>query len=209
MRRLARGTPDSRPTRRRAQVLTTMVTPLLLLALAACGEPDSGPGVASAQTGGATPSASTTKGATEGDPVKFADCMRKYGIEVEVQDGGRGVGIHGGPGDEGKMEKAQQECRQYAPGGGEGDGQPMPKEDQAKFLAFAKCMRDNGIDMPDPEFEGGGVKMRMGGGPGAAEPDRSKMEAAQKTCQKLLPGEMANAPGAGQGGPAGGTGGGA
>jgi hypothetical protein len=207
MRRLARGTPDSRPTRRRAQVLTTMVTPLLLLALAACGEPDSGPGVASAQTGGATPSASTTKGATEGDPVKFADCMRKYGVEVEVQEDGGGVGIHGGPGDEGKLEKAQQECRQYAPGGGEGDAQPMSKEDQAKFLAFAKCMRDNGINMPDPTFEGGGVKMSMGS-PGGPKLDRAKVDAAHKACQKILPGEMGRAPG--PAGPAGGkTGGGA
>ena len=47
MRRLTRHHPG----RRHALALTTMVTPLLLLALAACGDPATGPDVASAATG--------------------------------------------------------------------------------------------------------------------------------------------------------------
>lgn len=210
MRRLARGTTEGRPSRRHPLVLTTMVTPLLLLALAACGDPGSGPGVASAQTGGATPSATGTKGASKGDPVKFADCMRKFGVEVQVEQGG-GISVQGRAGsavEMGNMEKAQRECRQFAPSGGEGEGQPLSKEDQAKFLAFAKCMRDNGIDMPDPEFEGGGVKMRMGV-PNGAAPDQAKVEAAHKICEKVLPDQLRPGSGGGPGGRSDNAGGGA
>lgn len=38
---------------------------------------------------------------------------------------------------------------------------------QDSILAFAACMRDNGIDFPDPQFGGGGRLFR-GGGPGGA-----------------------------------------
>jgi hypothetical protein len=169
--------------------VTSLAAPLLVLALAACGDPAAGPGIASADGGGATPSATASNGASQGDPVKFADCMRQHGIEVEVPGGGGGgpIRVKGKAGDEGKMEEAQQACRQYAPSGGPGDGQPMPKEDQEKFLKFAKCMRDHGIPMADPEFEGGGVKMRINDDKGAAKIDDSKTEAAQKACESILP----------------------
>jgi hypothetical protein len=201
MRRLARGTTEGRPTHRHPLVLTTMVTPLLLLALAACGDPGSGPGVASAQTAGATPSASATNGTSKGDPVKFADCMRKYGIEVDVpQGGGQGpVRVKAGPGDETKMTEAQRECRQYAPSGGPGEGQPLSKADQEKFLKFAKCMRDHGIPMKDPDFSGGGVGMMIGEGPNGPKLDEGKVEAAHKACSSNLPEEMREGPGGGSG----------
>ena len=35
------------------------------------------------------------------------------------------------------------------------------------MLDLARCMRDNGVDMPDPQFEGGRVTQRM------AAPERS------------------------------------
>jgi hypothetical protein len=196
MRRLARR----HPARPRPLALTTIVTPLLLLALAACGDPDTGPDIASAD-GGATPSASSTKGATEGDPVKFADCMRKYGIEVDVpQGGGQGpVRIKAGPGDETKMTEAQRECRQYAPSGGPGEGQPLSQADQEKFLKFAKCMRDHGIPMKDPDFSGGGVGMMIGEGPNGPKLDEGKVEAAHKACSSNLPEEMREGPGGGSG----------
>lgn len=198
MRRLARGTPEGRPTRRRPLALTTMVTPLLLLALAACGEPAAGPGVASADNAGATPSA--TSSAAKADPNKFAACMRDHGVQVEIEDGG-GIGISGKAGDEGKLEAAHKACQQFMPRPDAADMKPMSKADQAKFLAYAKCMRDHGIDMPDPKFEGGGVTMQMGSpeGPG---PDQGKLEAAEKACQKIMPEQFR--PGA-NGGPAGGS----
>jgi hypothetical protein len=56
-------------------------------------------------------------------------------------------------------------------------------EAQAQALAFAQCMRDHGIDMPDPEFgEDGRVEIR------ANAPDDPRhdddFEAAQEECNE-------------------------
>src|SRR5215212_6572173 len=49
---------------------------------------------------------------------------------------------------------------------------------------FAQCMREHGIDMPDPEVDDQGrVKVRVGE-EGGTPPDRAKMEAAQRECQQ-------------------------
>jgi hypothetical protein len=181
--------------------VTAVLAPFLLLALAACGDPGADPGIATANGGTATPSASSSA-AAKGDPVKFADCMREHGVDIEVGQGGAGNGpikVKGGPGDAAKLDKAQQECRKYAPGGGEGGGQPMSEEDQAKFLKFAQCMRDHGVPMADPEFEGGGVKMRIDGDKGSARIDDGKVEAAQKACESLVPEPPGGAEGGGPG----------
>jgi hypothetical protein len=60
-----------------------------------------------------------------------------------------------------------------------------------KMRKFASCMREHGIDMPDPEVDDQGrVKMQIGEGGqegGAAPVDKDKFEAAQKECQQYLP----------------------
>jgi hypothetical protein len=59
-----------------------------------------------------------------------------------------------------------------------------------KMRRFASCMREHGIDMPDPEVDSEGrVRMQIGGGPneGGTPPDREKFEAARKECQQYLP----------------------
>lgn len=59
-------------------------------------------------------------------------------------------------------------------------------DDAAKAAAFAQCMRDNGIDMPDPQVDGG--RVRFGAPPeGGGEVDRDKARAAQQACKHLLP----------------------
>ncbi|MFG2040759.1 hypothetical protein [Dactylosporangium sp. NPDC048998] len=57
-----------------------------------------------------------------------------------------------------------------------------PKDDQEQFLRFAQCMRDHGIPMDDPDFEGGGVRIAIPDGT-----DRSKVEAAQEQCKQYMP----------------------
>ena len=55
---------------------------------------------------------------------------------------------------------------------------------------FAACMRENGIDMPDPETDGEGrVLFRGPGGDeeGGTPPDREKFQAAQQACKQYLP----------------------
>jgi hypothetical protein len=51
-------------------------------------------------------------------------------------------------------------------------------------LKFARCMREQGLDFPDPKTdEDGGIQI---GGPRVGDRDPAKMERAQKACQKHL-----------------------
>ncbi len=64
--------------------------------------------------------------------------------------------------------------------------------DQDKERAFAKCMRDRGIDVPDPK-EGGGLQLPAQGtliSPGAD----SKVGDATSACRSLLPNGGAPSP---------------
>jgi hypothetical protein len=58
------------------------------------------------------------------------------------------------------------------------------------MLAFAQCMRDHGIDYPDPVFsEDGGVTL-IGPDEGAAgfDPNDPAFQAAQEACQEIFGG---------------------
>lgn len=48
------------------------------------------------------------------------------------------------------------------------------------MLDFARCMRQHGVDMPDPKFDGGGAVMQVGGRNMAPE----QMRAAERACAK-------------------------
>ena len=74
-------------------------------------------------------------------------------------------------------------------GEGGGDGRPDDAEFQDAMLEYAQCMRDHGIDMPDPEFdEDGGVTQIMGEGTAGAGPDgpSEEFEAADEACKPIL-----------------------
>jgi hypothetical protein len=48
-------------------------------------------------------------------------------------------------------------------------------------LDYAQCMRKNGVDMPDPQFDGGGIMQR---GPDESTP-RATMEKAEAACKEI------------------------
>jgi hypothetical protein len=61
---------------------------------------------------------------------------------------------------------------------------PPPEEGEAadQMRAYAKCMREHGIDMPDPEVSpDGGIGMSIEGG------DKAKVDKADKECKHLMP----------------------
>ncbi len=63
---------------------------------------------------------------------------------------------------------------------GDGTGEDVsPKERQEAMLAFARCMRKNGVDMKDPK-PGEGLALRVDKG------QEKKTEKAQKACQPIL-----------------------
>jgi hypothetical protein len=118
--------------------------------------------------------------------LKFAKCMREHGIDMPDPKPGEGGRIMlGGPGmgpeDQAKMESAQEACQKFL----EKVRPPeMSEEQEQKFkeqaLKFARCMREHGIDMPDPQFEGGGrMTQRMEGG---IDPNSQRFRDATEAC---------------------------
>jgi hypothetical protein len=59
---------------------------------------------------------------------------------------------------------------------------PDPMTDEERQVKFAQCMRDQGVNMPDPEIDGGRVRMRA---PDGADP--AKVQAAMEKCKQYLP----------------------
>jgi hypothetical protein len=163
------------------------------LALAACGGSPDGDRVASLSGDGATGTTNSTAKDADKDPqqaaLDFARCMREHGVNMpdpEVDDQGRirvriGAGGGGERPDPKKLEAAQQACGSLM-GGGDGDRQLDPAERDA-MVAFARCMREHGIDMPDPT--GDGLMLRRDGDQGP-DPDSEKFRQAEQACDHHL-----------------------
>jgi hypothetical protein len=159
-----------------------LLLPLLVLGLAACAKPAT-PAVATAHGGSTTPKATPSAAPTDRTEAmhKFAQCMRDHGVDVEDPQPGEPMTIKGGPGDKDKMDKAQKACQQYMPGGGEMETpDPQMLEQVHKY---AQCMRDHGIDMPDPDPNEPG-KISINGGP---NPESQAFKDAEAACQHLMP----------------------
>ena len=120
--------------------------------------------------------------------LKFAKCMREHGVDMPDPQPGQGGRITlGGPGtgpqDKSKMDAAQKGCQKIL----ESVKPPeMSAEQEQKFkdqaLKFARCMREHGIDMPDPQFEGGGrMTQRMQEG---VDPNSQRFRDATEACAK-------------------------
>ena len=70
-------------------------------------------------------------------------------------------------------------------GGSRGTGDTA--SDQEKMHEFAQCMRENGVDMPDPEDGKVVVRGSVRPGKGGADGADGEVEAAQKKCRHLMP----------------------
>jgi hypothetical protein len=56
-----------------------------------------------------------------------------------------------------------------------------------KALEFARCMREHGVEVPDPSpSRGGGLSLEL---PPNFDPDDPTFRAAQEACEGILPGE--------------------
>ena len=158
--------------------------------------------------------------------LDYTRCLRKHGVQVSDPsfgsngpsgNGGMSAGAAGGGGgavianpagsislpnpNDPAFKAADKACQPILRRGQQNLPQPSPEE-QAKArdhaLAFAKCMREHGIDMPDPTFDSEGhiaisVPGPKGGDPTGPMPQ--EFQDAQKACQKLM-----DLPGGGPGG---------
>jgi hypothetical protein len=158
--------------------LLTLPLAAASLALGACGGGDSG-----------TESAGDQQAKFREAALDFAKCMREHGVDMpDPQPGGGGgiqLALRADEANRATLDRAQKACQKHL------DKVPPPEiseEDRAKFreqaLKFARCMREQGIDMPDPTFSGdGAVRQRMTG----SGPEDPRFERASEKCSKYQP----------------------
>ncbi|MEU8341352.1 hypothetical protein SAMN05443665_101097 [Actinomadura meyerae] len=153
----------------------------LALALTGCGSDDGGDtGVASAGGAKQEGAAGGAKPNPDEMGVKFAQCMREHGVDMEDPKPGKGVQLKV-KGKKEIVEKAMEACRQYNPQAN-ATGAPDP-EMQERAREHAECMRQHGVEaFPDPKPGQRGIRID---GKVGQDPD---FEAAEQECQKILQG---------------------
>ncbi|RJL34257.1 hypothetical protein [Bailinhaonella thermotolerans] len=173
-------------------LLKPLFIPLLLAGVslsgtAACASSPKADGVASAGGGTAAASASPSAQASSDprdDQLKFAQCMRENGVNMPDPDPDDGkVRIHGNPGNRDAVQKALKKCEKHMQGG----GRRLDPSDPAvrdQMVKFARCMRQHGINMPDPEPGSRGHRIEIKKG------EEAKFEQASKACEKYAPGKL-------------------
>ncbi|HEX6868199.1 MAG TPA: hypothetical protein VF119_05305 [Candidatus Limnocylindrales bacterium] len=185
---------------------------LLAAAVAACsggGATPSGvatiddPAASTAPDASGAPAASVSP---EDAMLAFARCMREHGVDmpdpVVNADGGMtvSIGSEGGkPIDRKTMQAADEACKHLMPARPDGGPSQLTPEQQDAMLDFAKCMREHGVDMPDPEFGNGGGAVMIGGD-GIAF-DSPTFKAADEACRSIMTDAMPGLVGGGAGGP--------
>lgn len=159
-------------------------SPWLLIAaglvLAACG--------AATATDTTETSDVTTTSVTDvsGDPIlAFHQCLRDGGLDVPDPEPGGAIGLPVDPDDQAALAVVRGCADIHLAGGGgrvtvggTGDNFATP----AALLAFVDCMRDHGIDMPDPDPEG-----RIGI-PDDVDPQGDAFQSAVRSCAVHLDG---------------------
>ncbi|PSK70677.1 hypothetical protein C6W96_20885 [Streptomyces sp. CS149] len=124
-------------------------------------------------------SASGGKKTKEDQALEHRKCLREQGLDIpEPKPGqdGMGLTIDGGSMSKEKMEKAFKACEDKAVGGGPKE---LSQAEKDKMVAYARCMRQNGFDMPDPKFDGGAMQAA----PALKSKDMKKFEKANKACE--------------------------
>ena len=186
-----------------ARWLSPLVPAVLALGVlaAACGGSSGGGGEGVASAGGAGGEKKAFDSSSQKDPrqaaLDFARCMREHGVDMPDPQEGEGGMVMIGPGPGGGepgsaqrppagFEEAHQACAHFLKDMvQDGDAKPDPKE-QDRALKFAKCMRDNGVNMPDPDFSGSGGGFSIRIGEDGIDPNSAAFKEAQKACGSLF-----------------------
>jgi hypothetical protein len=180
-----------------AASLATMLAVLATMPVAAVD------GVAT--LGSPPPDEQATTDAAPADPMdamlEFAACMRENGVDMQdpqAAGGGMMMVIEAdvdGDGDirpDGAFMAAEETCRGHLEAV-ESDADPVRDAELMEgLLAYAECMRSQGIDMPDPVVSGG--RIQIGAGPDEARIDADVFDpfsegyaAAEEACRDVSP----------------------
>ena len=189
----------------------TKILPLLLaigLLAAACSGSDSDAGVASLEGESASEQsqdAVVDPASQEEAVMAFTVCLRDEGLDVEdpvVDDEGnlrpprlRDIADL----DRDVAETAFESCNEYLEDVTFGLESEDRTEREDELLAFAACVRENGYDMPDPDFSTAGTPGSGGGGPfGGLDREDPAFQTALAACSDVF-GAGAPIPGTGGG----------
>jgi len=162
------------------------------LLIVGCGGGSDEPGVARADDGGGSETSTTGTTSTSevsADPeqaqLDFARCMREQGLDFPDpqpgSDGNLRFQAPAGEIDQEAFREGAEACRQYLPDrGGALAGADDPEFQDAQ-LEFAQCMRDQGIDVPDPQSGQGPA-----GGGAMIDRDDPAVAAALEECGSII-----------------------
>ncbi|NNC75493.1 MAG: hypothetical protein HKN93_08290 [Acidimicrobiia bacterium] len=177
---------------------------LLAVGLVGCSNADDTRPVASLETTEAPQRDETSEQnpeiEAESAMLDFTQCLRDQGIDIgDPTMGADGnlqlppiefAGPVGGDADIesaiADMDAVFAECEQHLEGvtfGAPDPGAGVAFEDA--LLEYSGCMRDQGIDMPDPDFSGDGGAIVIGSD---SPSDEAEFEAAHRECQSILAG---------------------
>jgi hypothetical protein len=165
----------------------------LALAVAACGGGGGGKGDGVASLGGAGSATSTTAAGGGDDRQKalnWARCMRQHGIDLpDPRFDAQGNMIPPEPPAvanaqaKRKFIAAEQACRQYVISGGPPPRPPSAQERQ-RALASARCLRQHGLNVPDPLIDATGIHQPL---PEGMDRDDPRLRAPRQACRQYLP----------------------
>lgn len=148
------------------RVCPAVLLSLTLLAAGCGGSGGDGDEVASL-SGSDSATTTTTTGAADREQalLDFAACMREHGVPIQdpqvdsdgnlrLQPGQGGVGNV----DQATLRKAREACQEHLQGVIQGFTPQDQSRLQDSLVKYAGCMRQNGYDVPDPDFTQGGFR---------------------------------------------------
>ncbi len=194
------------PSMKRMSVLVFCMT--VAMASASCSSDGDATGVASLELDTQPESESSAdlsdlsdRAEVEEAVLAFSQCLRDNGFDVDdptfdadgnpqfpsfgggVVDDATAEQVEDFDAETARMEDALQACRTHLDGivmtAPDSEGQA---ETEDVLLEYTACMRDNGIDMPDPDFSGSGGVIEIGD----QDVTDSQFEAADEVCRRVF-----------------------
>jgi hypothetical protein len=190
----------------------------LAVMLAACGgnAGSADEGVASLDDSTITTLAAEEAADPEAAAIAFTECMRENGIEMEdptvdaegnvlpgrpsdLPEPGEQAGTQVGPGELGDdLRAAFEACGDLIEGTTFGFTPEDQTELQDQLLALAQCLRDQGLDVADPDLSNPSSGGPREGGPFGIDFQDPEVQAAMEQCEEFAP-NFAGGPGGGDG----------
>ena len=159
----------------------TLAAAGLLTVLTGCGALGAGPAGTSASPSDGRVQA-PAGGQASGNPDRdaaFVKCLRDNGIDARLENGGVSFGGKAGAGGDDAVRKGFDACKKYAPP--EVASGAVDQKMKDTMVAFAQCMRKNGVKMADPKFNADGtIQMDV---PDTSDPaSAKKVKDAEAAC---------------------------